>query len=549
MSVSGLGHVGGILGQVLTDFGRRSADDPRRLRGLLTDTLGAEASEYQSAVDAIVVAAEAGVPQAALGDVGRDELIGLLGDRFDPDSAGEIVDLWMTALRVQDRVPTDGPTVAPVPLPGPGAEATQLPTELAPSSDDLTLSMPAATVLPSVEGEKTRAGVAAFMAERKVAVLSVAGVLVLALGGIGAASMFTGGTGTTTTTAPEATTTTESTTTTSEASLGEVAFEEELAWGVTVDRVWRIEGNQLVMSLAVETGDEAAGGYVWEFLPPSLGVDATTLTFLESDIITAVYSNESVVALVLALPSNTTWSYEYQVPLPSGALDDPEFLLNLLTEWDAAKLEFMATPPPSLEVTSDTPVGDKVTIRGTTTPGVELQIAGGIVEVAADGTFVHGITLGVGENVVLVRAVDRVRGQATSEELRWTYTPPTTTVTTKPPSSGSPTPTTPGAVNQAPYLTGDCTNPNSFSLDVSSGSGEFYNAEWCFADPDGDTLTFVADAAYGTLAAAGFVGDEVRWTYYPTLTCPYEDTVDIWVKDPAGLTSGVLVFYITATGC
>lgn len=532
MSMQGMGHVAAVLEQLLTDFGRRAADDPRRLKGLLTDTLGAEASAHHDAIEAVVAAAAAGVPQAALGDA--DDRSGLADmarpHLADPDTAEEVVEIWISALRVQDRIPTDGPTVAsPVSRTIAAGEPTQLPT----ASDDPTLAMSMADAAvasaTATTGPGFMARVSAYTSERKIVVLSAAGVLVLALGGVGAASMWTGDVTTTTTTTVAAATTTmaEDTTTTVEP-LAAIDHEEYVtSWGATVNRHWEISGDRLTKKVTVASGEEAIGGTVWEVFPEKWGIDASTLIFNTSDLLTAVHSNETVVRLVFAFPANSSWSYEYSVPLPSGGEDDPRFLETLLAEWELALTEFLATPPPSLEITSDKPVGDQVTFRGSTTPGAEVQVDGAIIEVAEDGTFEHTAVLAPGENLVVVRAVDHVRGQATIEELKWTYTPPTTTSTTTATTSPSTTPTTSptttpttAPANQAPTAT--CGTQNTYMPGVFSSY--WLNFPYsCFSDSDGTVVeAFATQPSDGfgsiTKGATSCTGSVWCWTYWPPET-------------------------------
>jgi hypothetical protein len=561
MSTQGLRQVAAVLEQVLTDFGRRAADDPRRLKGLITDTLGADASELHDAIEAVVAVAEAGVPQAALSDADdRNALVELARSHLaEPENAEEVVEIWIAALRVQDRIPTDGPTVAaPLDRTIAASEATQLPS----SSDEETMPMPAMEMSSATSSPGTRERIASFVTERKAVVFSGAAVLVLVLGGVAAASMLNGGgtTSTTTTVADKSTTTIADTTTTAVELVTSIDHEEYVtSWGATVNRSWGIDGDRLVMKVSVESGDEEIEGTVWEIFPESWGIDASTLKFDTGELMRTVHSNDTVVRLVFVLPAKASWPYEYSIPLPEGG-DDPLFLQNLLAEWELAMTEFLATPPPSLEITSDSPVGDQVTFRGSTTPGTEVQVDGKVIEVAEDGSFEHTAMLAPGENLVVVRAVDHVRGQAKVEELKWTYTPTTTPTVTTPtvttPTVTTPTVTTPTVTtptvppNQAPYLTGNCTATSSFALDVSSGSAGFYNLKECFDDPEGDTLTYTANAEKGSLAAAGFSDTKANWTYFPgTDACPYSDTINVWVKDPQGLASNPLVFFVTINGC
>lgn len=531
MGTQGLREVAVVLEQVLTDFGRRAADDPRRLKGLLTDTLGARASDLHDAIEVVVAAAEAGIPQAALNDTDRHALVDQARNHLsDPESAEEVVDIWIAALHVQDRIPTDGPTVAPpveqtlaagdpTPLPDSGDDPTQLPG----SGDDPTKVIPVVGIPPAESSSRLRERITSFTTERKAVVLSAAGILVLALGGVGAAAMWTGnGDATTTTTTVAATTTTSAgETTTTVESLTTLDHEEQvMSWGAVVNRTWEIVDDQLVIKVSAESSEEEATGSVWEVYPESLGVDTTTMPFTESDLITAVHANDHVVRLMLALPPNTNWSFEYSIPLPEGAEDDPLFLENLLAEWELAVTEFLATPPPSLEITSDTPVDDHVTFRGSTTPGAKVQVDGVFIEVAEDGTFEHTAVLTPGDNLVVVRTVDLVRGQATIKELPWTYVPDTTTTTSTSTSTSTTTTTTTtttAPTNTAP--TANCGTINDYAAGVWA-SYYLNMAKSCFSDSDGTVAEVFAtqpNDGFGVITKgnSNCVGAVWCWTYTP----------------------------------
>ena len=53
---------------IVRDFGRLVSTEPERLRGLLEDVLGSHARAERLHVDAVVLAAEQGVPAALMGD-------------------------------------------------------------------------------------------------------------------------------------------------------------------------------------------------------------------------------------------------------------------------------------------------------------------------------------------------------------------------------------------------------------------------------------------------------------------------------------------------
>ncbi len=532
MSVQGLRRVAVVLEQVVTDFGRRLIEDPARLRGLLTDTLGAEASQLHEAIEAVVLAAELGIAQAALDEVDRHSLIAQLGDGFeDPDLASAVVDAWISALGIQDRTPTDGPTVAPPPLgPGsgmPSSPATATPTELPPPADDKKKTVPVVSSSTADAPPVTmRDRLTSAVSERKVAVLSVAAFFVIALAGVGAASFWGGSPSTTTTTEVHDTTTTvDDTTTTTLAPLTALAHDEQItSWGATINRTWEIVDDQLVMRVSASSADEAISGTVWEVFPDSLGVDASTLGFSESAVVSAVYANDSVVRLVLDLGVNTDWELEYSIPLPESAEEDPTFLESLHEEWKVSMEEFLATPRPSLELTSTAPVGNKVTINGKATPGAEVQINGAIVEASDDGTFEYTLTLQQGTNTALVRAIDWVRGQSTEEELSWEYTTTTTsstTTTTKAPPPPS---------NKAPIAVNDSYEAD----DDGSGNGWDIGPLCNDSDPDGDPFfitsvtTSVGTAYVQTLdnhcKGNGADSNAIRWEgggYLGTVTFTY----------------------------
>ncbi|WP_028050066.1 PASTA domain-containing protein [Cellulomonas sp. URHD0024] len=100
------------LGRVVEEHGSRIAEQPLRVRALLSDALGAGARDERSAIDALVIAAEEGVAA----DLGRrrrgegtatdDELLARLESRgLSSETATAAVSGWAIALGASTSIP------------------------------------------------------------------------------------------------------------------------------------------------------------------------------------------------------------------------------------------------------------------------------------------------------------------------------------------------------------------------------------------------------------------------------------------------------------
>jgi glycerophosphoryl diester phosphodiesterase len=159
--------VSAALRDVVDDLGRRTAFAPPRLRAALNDDLGSRAHEFRAAIDALVLAAEASVPQSLLDGVPSADLpeqlasVGLL-----PEAAQWAVENWATALRIPQV--TEAPPAAPPPtaLPPTALPPTAAPPVARPPAKEPPVSLPAtalpvaaaATALPDVVGTPAKAG-------------------------------------------------------------------------------------------------------------------------------------------------------------------------------------------------------------------------------------------------------------------------------------------------------------------------------------------------------------------------------------------------------
>jgi hypothetical protein len=124
------------LAVVVRDRGIDIAEDPARLRGMLNDVLATDARVNRSAVDALVLAAELGVPRdlstTPVADVPR--LAGQLASRgVAPDLADQTVRAWVAAAQGGRTAPSPMPPVAPQAPLAPTA-ATVLPSTVLPGA-------------------------------------------------------------------------------------------------------------------------------------------------------------------------------------------------------------------------------------------------------------------------------------------------------------------------------------------------------------------------------------------------------------------------------
>ncbi len=122
--------IDGALTEVVRDFGRLVGADPDRLRALLTDVLGEQSRPHRGAIDAVVLAAEEGVP--ALVERGDTDEVALARARLVAgglaiSTADAAIRAWGTALAARPG-PVETPTPpAPSLPPTPDAEPAPKP--------------------------------------------------------------------------------------------------------------------------------------------------------------------------------------------------------------------------------------------------------------------------------------------------------------------------------------------------------------------------------------------------------------------------------------
>jgi hypothetical protein len=138
------------LAVVVRDRGIEIADDPARLRGMLNDVLAADARVNRSAVDALVLAAEIGVPRdissTPVADVPR--LTAQLASRgVEPDLADQTIRAWVTAAQGGRTAPAPVDTAA-TPSPVTAAPVTVLPPTVLPGALPPPPAAPPATTPP-----------------------------------------------------------------------------------------------------------------------------------------------------------------------------------------------------------------------------------------------------------------------------------------------------------------------------------------------------------------------------------------------------------------
>jgi hypothetical protein len=135
------------LAVVVRDRGIDIADDSARLRGMLNDVLAADARVNRAAVDALVLAAEIGVPRdissTPVADVPR--LTAQLASRgVAPDLADQTVRAWITAAQGGRTSPAPGADASPITA----APITVLPSTVLPNALVGTPAAPAPTTPP-----------------------------------------------------------------------------------------------------------------------------------------------------------------------------------------------------------------------------------------------------------------------------------------------------------------------------------------------------------------------------------------------------------------
>ena len=132
------------LARMVRDFGPTVSEDPARVRSVLSDLLGDGSIALRGEIDAVVLAAEAGVP-AALAEAGTgavlssddtDALVDRVKDRgATPERAGLAVKLWSSSLGASVPATELPAGMAPATeMPG-GAPATDLPEAGAPVTE------------------------------------------------------------------------------------------------------------------------------------------------------------------------------------------------------------------------------------------------------------------------------------------------------------------------------------------------------------------------------------------------------------------------------
>lgn len=135
------------LAHVIQDYGRRAGESPARLKAMLNDSLAARAGDHRAAVDALVVAAEEGVPAALAGmsadDTERAAALAqrLTGWGLSAEMAGWAISTWAAALGGAVSLPALPLTAASLP-------PTSLPPTSLPATSLPATSLPPTTVPP-----------------------------------------------------------------------------------------------------------------------------------------------------------------------------------------------------------------------------------------------------------------------------------------------------------------------------------------------------------------------------------------------------------------
>jgi hypothetical protein len=137
------------LAIVVRDRGIGIAEDPARLRGMLNDVLAADARVNRAAVDALVIAAEEGIPRDLASTTVPDPAVlsaRLAGRGVGPELAHQTLQAWVVAAQ--------GGRTAPAPIPPTELPATKLPPPPGPPGAAMPLAAAVgATVLPPTGGD------------------------------------------------------------------------------------------------------------------------------------------------------------------------------------------------------------------------------------------------------------------------------------------------------------------------------------------------------------------------------------------------------------
>jgi hypothetical protein len=576
---------------VVRDFGRLVSTDSERLRGLLEDVLGSHARAERLNIDAVVAAAEHGVPAALLErdpdtPIVERELEGRLTANGIPDAlAAYGVSTWMDVLGlvpaavtepggdpvVPDRfVPDDltltpdEPPPPPAPVPPPSSAGRPLPPAPTILVDDETgAPLPAAERAPR---HRRRWLVLAGVAALTVAVVAVV-VAVQHRGGSPVAAVTTDST--TVATPPPTTTTTTSvapTTTTTTPPVTAPFQPETTPWGASVGRTWAIENGTVTGTITLSNPGTApiSGAHV-EVVPKSIAANRAALTLSVEP--TAVLQDDPVLQFDVALNPGETKTITYQAPLAAGLTPSPELLAGWMGEWSQALAAFIAsldTTPPPLVIGA--PTNDQtlespgVIVTGSSEPGATVAVNGQPANMDPAGNWSVEMPLGEGDTTITVEAAD-AKGNKTSASVVVHYAPPETatttrttqkprtpsnpgdggTTTTAPPGgTGTPPPpieTTvpPDTAPAAPVARGD-----SYSWTAAiDASGNIYTRVLSVLGNDsgsGISITSAGGATHGSVSVSGG-----RIVYAPHHNGPFSDSFTYRITDVNGQTASASV--------
>ena len=574
----GKAQVEAALDQVVTDFGRMLSRKPDRLRNLLNDVLGTNASRVAPEIDAVVAAAASGLPDMVLSGESTDEgYERLVGDGVEPGLAGWALASWTRTLRADGPapptlVPPDPVTVAP-PLDGASNAAPPEDLTVAPSPpveatvgtplDEAGLT-PLGTPLPPPPLPAPPAPEDATVprARRRVALLAGGAVTLLLLSAAAAAALTENGEdeavaawvttadGSSAAIVPEnqsSSTPSVAPTTSVVPTATVTSAEMEMGDDLQATRTLTLVGDTLTVSVTYENlGATPFDGKITEVVPPALiERDATMSPKPDSRL-------REGHAYTYDLTLDVGKSFDFEGRFEGVNSEWTEKNLNdVLAQFVGARFAwFVGGPgdhvPPATRITAPGPgfstQSGSVTVTGKTEPTATVKVNDTVVEVADDGTFTTVISLVVGINPITVTATDGNGNVKTVKQTVTRTAPPSDPGPSDPgpsdpgpsdPGPSDPGPSDPGPIdpgpidpepkpkpepkpaNRAPVV-----NCGNIYLPVSGQYGWYYFQvkESCFSDPDGDTLTTKAQiqSGGGSLATA-CDGKYYRWcwTYYP----------------------------------
>lgn len=423
------------LAEAVRSIGKDLGTEPRRVNGVVSDLLGAAVRTRRAEVDAVVLAAEEGIPEDLVADaLDPEEAAGRLTDRgLGDDLARFAVAVWTYALGLLDsgaeppsltntvtRQPlcTDGATVVPDDAPADcagvvGGSANVAGTTTADRVDngDGTRADEASGRAGGTDEEDPVHGVSVVLSNRRgrlaLAAVGAAAALAVVAGLLVAVS---DGDTDTEVAAVEAT---------------RLAFAAESTPLGELTREWVVADGELTATLEFDnTTDAPTTGRHTEVVPKSMAASASLISSAPAHI---VIKEDPVIAWDLTVAAGATSEVTYRIDVADDTdIDDLErWKVEQAEESAAFSAERDATPPLTLETPDGQVVGlPEVDIAGSTDPTNTVTVNGNPATVDEAGRFVIRIGgLVAGPNTIGVTATNP-RGTAATTTINIVYEVP-----------------------------------------------------------------------------------------------------------------------------